>query len=78
MSACYGALGNVQKTLFYADRAIAIDPAFIDAYYNRAVAYYRMKDMKAAKENLNKILSMSPADERAKGLLKVISDERKK
>ena len=78
LSACYGAIGNVQKTLFYADRAIGINPGFTDAYYNRAVAFYRMKNFKAARENLNSILAITPGEERAKGLLKVIDDERKK
>ena len=78
LSACYGALGNVQKTLEYADRAIALNPAFTDAYFNRAVAYYRMKNLKAAKENLNKVLSISPDDDKAKGLLKVMNDAGKK
>ena len=78
LSACYGALGNVQKTLLYADRAIELNPGFTDAYYNRAVAFYRMKNFKAAKENLNRILAITPGEERAKGLLKVIDDERKK
>ncbi len=78
LSACYGALGNVQKTLEYADKAVALDPSFKDAYFNRAVVYYRMKNLKAARENLLKILSMSPDDDKAKGLLKVMNDAGKK
>lgn len=77
LSACYGALGNVQNTIEYAKRAIAIDPGFIDAYYNLAVAYYRMHNMKAARENLNDILKLSPGNEKAQRLLKAMNNEHK-
>ncbi len=74
LSACYGALGNVQKTIEYAQRAIAIDPGYIDAYYNLAVAYYRMRNLKGAKESISSILKVSPGNEKALGLLKAINN----
>ncbi|MEI7542290.1 MAG: O-antigen ligase family protein [bacterium] len=77
LAACYGALGNVQQTLIYSDRALALDPKFIDAYYNKAVAYYRMKNIKAVRQNLAKLLEVAPNNDRAKGLLKVINGEKK-
>jgi putative inorganic carbon (HCO3(-)) transporter len=78
LSACYGALGNVQKTIEYARRAIAMDPGYIDAYYNLAVAYYRMRDMKDSRESLNAILKLSPGNEKALGLLKAMNDANHK
>jgi putative inorganic carbon (HCO3(-)) transporter len=78
IAACYGALGNAPKTLEYAGRAVALDPTFTDAYFNMAVVYYRMKDYKTSVVNLKKVLAIYPSDEKANGLLKVITDARKK
>ncbi|MCE5301064.1 MAG: O-antigen ligase family protein [Spirochaetia bacterium] len=78
MSACYGAMGNVQKTIEYAQKAATMDPSFTDAYYNLAVAYYRMQNYGEAIKNLREILRYSPNDERANGLMKVIENAGKK
>ncbi len=77
ISAIYGAMGNVSRTLEYAARALEKDPEFADAYYNQAVAYYRMRDYKSAAKSLRSLLKILPGDKRAEGFLQKVLEDAK-
>lgn len=73
LSAVYGALGDTQKAVMYAEQAVAASKDNQGAYYNMAVAYYKSGDKAKAIAVLKTFLKEHPGDQRALELLKAVS-----
>ena len=54
--------GEYEKAVKTYDRAIALDPDFADAYYNRGVAKIRLKEFREAIEDFDKAITLKPDD----------------
>jgi tetratricopeptide (TPR) repeat protein len=52
--------GNIQEAINLYTLAIEKDPEFIDAYYNRGIMHYFLKEYKGAIEDLNKVIEKKP------------------
>lgn len=52
--------GNAKAGLRYADKAIDLDPANADAWYNRAWALYQANELDAALKSVRKALDLKP------------------
>ena len=55
--------GEVQEATSYFGKAIAKDPAHVDAYYRRALAYLGQGKSAEAKADLQKVVELSPDGE---------------
>jgi tetratricopeptide (TPR) repeat protein len=53
--------GNLQEAIFLYNLSIEKDPQFTDAYYNRGVIYYFLKDYKNAISDFDKTIRLNPA-----------------
>jgi tetratricopeptide (TPR) repeat protein len=69
---------NQQKTeeaIGYLSRAIALDPAYVDGYFQRGLAYVGLGRMAEAKADLQKVIELAPgsaqADTARKGLAQI-------
>jgi tetratricopeptide (TPR) repeat protein len=69
---------NQQKTeeaIAYLSRAIALDPAYVDGYFQRGLAYIGLGKMAEAKADLQKVIELAPgspqADTARKGLAQI-------
>lgn len=79
LSAAYGATGDTQKAIYFAQRAIAAASSDnAGAYYNLAVAYIKSGEVEKAKQTLKEMLNKYPDNKNAKELLKVLKDANKK
>ena len=54
--------GEYEKAVKTYDRAIALDPDFADAYYNRGVAKVRLKEFQEAIKDFDKAIELKPDD----------------
>ncbi|OPY75094.1 MAG: TPR repeat-containing protein YrrB [Syntrophorhabdus sp. PtaU1.Bin058] len=52
--------GNIQEAINLYTLAIEKDPEFIDAYYNRGIMYYFLKEYEKAIGDLNKVIEKRP------------------
>lgn len=52
--------GNIQEAINLYTLAIEKDPEFIDAYYNRGIMHYFLKEYKKAIEDLSKVIEKKP------------------
>jgi tetratricopeptide (TPR) repeat protein len=52
--------GYPKEAIDLLDIAIKKDPNYFDAYYNRGVVYYLMKNYRAAVDDLSKAISINP------------------
>lgn len=52
--------GRYDKAIRYYTEVIYIDPNFLDAYYNRGVAYVKKEQYDEAIEDYNKAITMRP------------------
>ena len=55
-----GRLGQHDKAMAYADRAIALDPKLVEAYLHKATAARALKKMDIVKEVCNKLAAIEP------------------
>jgi tetratricopeptide (TPR) repeat protein len=55
--------GEVQEAIGYFNKAIAKDPAHVDAYYRRALSYLGQGKSAEAKADLQKVVELSPDGE---------------
>ncbi len=55
-----GRLGQHDKAMAYADRAIALDPKLVEAYLHKAAAAMALKKMDVVKEVCNTLASIEP------------------
>ena len=60
-----GSLGNFQEAIMNFNKAIELNPKFMEAYGNRAIARYSVKDMTGAIEDCEKVLERNPNDQTA-------------
>jgi len=72
VSGTYGSIGNYDKALFYAQKAMQAEPGFANPYYNAGLSYYKMGNLKDARIMVEKMLSLDPASEKGKSLLEAI------
>ncbi len=54
--------GEYEKAVKTYDRAIALDPDFADAYYNRGLAKIHLKEFQEAIEDFDKAITLKPDD----------------
>jgi tetratricopeptide (TPR) repeat protein len=52
--------GNIEEAINLYTLAVEKDPEFIDAYYNRGVMHYFLREYKRAIEDLNKVIEKRP------------------
>jgi tetratricopeptide (TPR) repeat protein len=57
--------GNIEKALYYLERAIQVDPLFADAYVRLAQVYRMKGDKEKYEQYLNKALQIDPQNELA-------------
>jgi len=57
--------GYPKEAVDLLDLAIKKDPNYFEAYYNRGVVYYLMKNYKAAIDDLSKAISVDPKNSTA-------------
>jgi tetratricopeptide (TPR) repeat protein len=55
--------GEVKDAIAYFDKTVAKDPAYVDAYYRRALAYLGQGQMAEAKADFQKVVELEPAGE---------------
>ena len=70
--------GDYRRAIDACTRAIEMDPAFGDAYYNRGVAYLNLSLYDRAIEDMDAAIRANPADADAhanKGLIYLMTDE---
>ena len=60
LSMAYGKVGDYDKAIQHAERAIRLDPQFAQAYYNLGLAYGRKKDMKQSIAFYKKAIEANP------------------
>ena len=53
---------NTEEAIEHFDKAIAINPQYINAHFNRAVAYQRQANVKGFVESLNNVINLAHAD----------------
>ncbi len=52
--------GNIQEAINLYTLAVEKDPEFTDAYYNRGVMHFFLREYKEAIEDLNRVIEKSP------------------
>jgi len=73
--------GYPNEAIDLLDMAIKKDPAYFDAYYNRGVVHYLMKNYRAAIDDLSKAISINPDNSAAyasRGEVYEIMNDREK
>ncbi len=65
--------GDTVKSRELYDKAIALNPDYWQAWYNKAGLYVYQKDFPKAKKILNYVLNRNPSDEKAKQILNSIN-----
>lgn len=58
--------GEVQDSIVYFGKTIAKDPAYVDAYYRRALAHLGLGQAAEARADFQKVVELEPAGEMAK------------
>jgi tetratricopeptide (TPR) repeat protein len=59
---------NAQKpveAIAYLDKAVTVDPSYVDGYFQRGLAYLGQGKMAEAKADLNKVIELAPASPQA-------------
>ena len=56
----YMTRGYYEQAFNSYNRAIQLDPYYLEAYYNRGNLYYKLFDVHKAKEDYEKVLSLNP------------------
>jgi len=64
----WSVIRDYDKAIADFTQCIRFDPKHIDAYRHRAKTYYEMGDYKQAREDVNKVLQISPNNQVAKDL----------
>jgi superkiller protein 3 len=72
VSGIYGSIGNYDKTIFYAQKAIEAEPDFSEPYYNMGLAYFKTKNYSEAEKMIKKMLVLEPNSDKGKNLLEAI------
>ena len=70
--------GKSGEAIPYLTKSIAADPAFVEAYFQRALAYFGIQDFDNAKADCAKVVELDPDSqqgETAKKLLEVIDQQ---
>jgi tetratricopeptide (TPR) repeat protein len=66
---------KAEEAIAYLSRAIALDPAYVDGYFQRGLAYIGLGKMAEAKADLQKVIELAPASPQAdtarKGLAQI-------
>ena len=57
--------GNSHEAMISFNRAIEINPKYLEAYVNRVITEYKLKDFKAVLADCNMIIKLNPDDEKA-------------
>ncbi len=55
-------LGRTIEAIHDFDRALAIDSSYDNAYYNRAIARFRIQDFEGSRNDFSKVLQSQPSD----------------
>lgn len=53
-------LGDIEKAIADFNQTLKIDPKFVDAYYNRGLAYFKQRNPQAAIADFNQALKINP------------------
>ena len=72
LSGIYNTLGQHDKSIEYAEKALEIKPDFSEAINNMAIAYYHKKDIKKAIELMEKAVKLNPKNPTAVNNLQVL------
>jgi tetratricopeptide (TPR) repeat protein len=54
-----------QEAIGYLDKAIAVDPSYVDGYFQRGLAYLGQGKMAEAKADFNKVIELAPTGPQA-------------
>src|SRR5262249_25484564 len=54
-----------EEAIGYLSRAIALDPAFLDGYFQRGLAYIGLNRMAEARADLQKVIELAPTSPQA-------------
>lgn len=69
MSMCKNNMGKTEEAAADADKAIALDPTYVKAYYRAGTAYHKLKRWEEAKAALLKGIEMKPDDKEMVALM---------
>ncbi|HEY8225000.1 MAG TPA: tetratricopeptide repeat protein [Pyrinomonadaceae bacterium] len=65
----YGQSGLPKQAAEIFERAVKLDPDYVDAYFSLSHAYFDMGNWNRAKESLNTLLKLNPTDSEGRALL---------
>jgi len=65
LGSCYDNKGNQRKAIEYFDVALNLDPNYVQAYYNKALAYEKLGDFDAASRFYKDALEVRPTYKKA-------------
>jgi hypothetical protein len=74
-SMCHLGMGSTKEALEDADKALGLDPAYIKAYYRKAMALIAFNDSYAAKEAITMGLKLAPDDKELLQQLKRVDED---
>ncbi|MDX2302258.1 MAG: tetratricopeptide repeat protein [Microscillaceae bacterium] len=61
----YDSMRNPQDAILSYDKSLSLDSTYTNAYYNRAIAFFNVKNYQRAKEDFLKVVQLSPEDSEA-------------
>lgn len=71
----YGSTGNYQEAIINFNKAIELHPTYLEAFGNRSIARYQVKDLAGSLQDCEKVLELSPGNANAMGLKATIDKE---